>query len=221
MEPALVTALAVVIPAIAASTIAPAILVWMNMRAATRNRAEEAEIRRREKEDDYRRQDEVAKRLVESNRMVASQVARSEQLINVKLDEVHVLVNSAYTAALQSALEAVQAKLVVLLDSAAFKKEHRIKLSSDAMADIEATKIKMNELSTAISERMRQDALVKEEKARLVLAGVQPRQVTSGQPLPVADERTAVASERSAAAAERSADATSRVADAAEDMKKK
>lgn len=222
MDPALITALTVAIPAVIASTVAPAIIVWMNGRNASKQRAEEARLRKEEKDYEYARQDAVAKRLVESNKVIANEVVKSASVVNEKLDEVHVLVNSAYTAALQSAFEAVQAKYVVLQDSMEFKQEHDIPITSDVKADLEATKTKMDELSAAIAERLRKDAETKEAKAKAVLAGAQLKvhRALGADPLPVADERTAVASERVADAAERSADATTRVADAAEEKNK-
>lgn len=222
MDPALITALTVAIPAVIASTIAPAIIVLMNGRNASKQRIEEARVRKEEKEYEYQRQDAVARRLVESNKVIANEVAKSAGIVNEKLDEVHVLVNSAYTAALQSAFEAVQAKYVVLVDSIEFKKEQKIPVTNEIKIDLEATKTKMEELAAAIAERLRKDIETKEAKAKAVLAGAQQkvqRALGTEPPLPVADERTAVASERVAAAAEKSADATARVADAAEAKK--
>lgn len=224
MDPILITALSVAIPAVVASTLAPMALAWMQGRNAAKQRIDEANVRGVEKRADYERQDVVAKRLVESNRVVAEAIVENSKITNTKLDEVHALVNSSYTAALQATFEAVQAKLVVLLDSIEFKKEHGIKIEQDVVIDIEATKTKMNELAAAVTERLKQDAIAKEEKAKMILAGIQQKAAIApsavASPLPVTDERTAIASERVADAAERSADATSRVADAAETMKK-
>lgn len=215
MDQNIITALSVAIPAVVASTLGAWVLAWVQGRNSAKQRLDEAVLRRNEKQEDYQRQDVVAARLDASNRAVAKAVVENSNIINVKLDEVHTLVNSAYTAALQAAFEAVQAKLVVLLDSVAFKKEHNIDVNLDVSIDIEATKTKMNELSAAITERLKQDAFAKEEKAKMILAGAQQKSAHIGidQPLPVTDERTARASERVADAAELQAKATARIAE--------
>lgn len=233
----IITLITIGVPAFLVSLVSPIVIAVIQ----AKNKRLEAELavklHQAEREEEWRREDILEKRATERAELVARYaVETSEKLIsatvevrdlsnniNGKVDEVHALVNSSYTAALQAALEAVQAKLVVLLDSTAFKVEHKMEVSPEITADIIATKIKMQELSDAIGERMRQDALAKEAKAKSILIGKQQQTTTAtkDQPLPVADNRTATATERTATASERVADAAERSADAANTIIKK
>jgi hypothetical protein len=169
MEPAVLVALiTIAIPAIAAPIIA----------AVVSSRSKKAEWARADllEQRQVERAALVAQRAEETSRLlIASSTSMRDIALTIdgKVDEVHALVNSSYTAALQAALEAVQAKLVVLLDSSAFKKEHSMEVSAGMIADITATQTKMDELSTAIQERLKQDAAAKETKAKAILVGAQ------------------------------------------------
>lgn len=154
----------------------------------------------------------VAKHVEETTALLINSTANVGNLasiINGKVDEIHVLTNSSYTAALQATLAAVRATLAVLLDSAAFKREHLMVVDTETESEIVSTKKKMEELTAIIEERMRQDLHAKEVKAKELLIQQQAQ-----KPLPVADERTATASERTAAASERVADAAERTVQA-------
>lgn len=202
MDAVWIALITIAVPAIAA----PIIAAWV----ASRN-----------KHAEWARADELEKRQVERQATVARQVAETSRIliessrgvrevaevINLKVDEVHMLVNSSYTAALQAAHEAVQAKYVVLIDSAAFKKDHNEEISAEMEADIIATKKKMEDLGAAIADRLKQDAEMKEAKAHAILVGAKtPLVAKDGQPVPVTDDRTATATEGMAEALGKIAD---------------
>lgn len=232
MDHAIILALITIgVPSFLAAVATPIVVAVVQSKNKRLEAKIAAEERAAEKKAEWERADLLEARATERAAMVAKRAEETSQLlvgatinvrdlataINGKVDDVHALVNSSYTAALQAALEAVQAKLVVLLDSVAFKREHKLEVAPEISTDIAATRTKMEELSAAIAERMRLDALSKEAKAKELLVGAQKgaTSITRDQPLPVADnrtatatERTATASERVAAAAERSADAT-------------
>jgi hypothetical protein len=67
-----------------------------------------------EKREDWRRQDEVAARLLAANDEVAEQLLTANGKTDVKLDEIHVLVNSNLTAAMQSELNSLQGQLALM-----------------------------------------------------------------------------------------------------------
>lgn len=232
MDPTIVIALITFgVPSVLAAVATPIIVAVIQAKNKRLEAEIAAEVRKEERQEEFVRAQLVEARAAERASLVAKLATdASEKIvkatfdvrdlastINGKMDEVHALVNSSYTAALQAALEAVQAKLVVLLDSVTFKREHRIEVEPEVTADVAATKKKMIELSAAINERMRQDALAKEAKAKDLLVGAQQKAttITGDQPLPVADDRTATATERAATASERVADAAERSADVA------
>lgn len=227
--PVIIALITIGVPAFLAAVATPIVVAVIQAKNKRLEADIAAAVRKAEKEEEWRRSDLLEKRAADRAAAVAKRgeetaallisttanVGNLAGIINGKLDEVHALVNSSYTAALQAALEAVQAKLVVLLDSTSFKREHNMVVSPETTADIAATKTKMEELSAAITERMRQDVFAKEARAKALLVGKQEQASNITQPLPVADSRTATATERTAAASERVADAAERSADAA------
>lgn len=192
-----------------------------------------AKVRREEKEDEWRRADLLEKRAADRAAAVAKRADETAEIligatrdvqdktaaIGSDVKEIHALSNSSYTAALQAALEAVQAKLAVLMEGVDFRRQHSLEVSTDITEDIATTRLKMEELSSVISKRLQDDALAKETKAKELLLAKQAAAApttASKKPLPVTDDRVAAASERSADALEESAAANKRAAAATE-----
>lgn len=202
MDTAVIIALVTIgIPAVLAS-VGTLVTTVLSNRRVRQEAMLAATVRKEEREAAERREDLLEERSAARAEALAARSRESLGAISSKLDEVHTLANSSYTAALRAALEAVQAKLVVLMDSLDFKKEHGLEATVEMLADIEATRKKMDELDGAIQVRLKEDLAAKEEKAQMILAGLQHPHPTQAQPLPVADNRTAVATERTAAALE-------------------
>lgn len=183
----------------------------------------DAEIRRAEKDEDAartRREREEDKRAAKELLDQTAKTADAAVATANKMEEVHVLVNSNYTAALEATYEALQAKLVILLESVTFKRTHGTEPEQEVITDIEATKRRVAALRATIDERLRKDEdtlKLKKKIAETAIQGAaQERAPAVNRPLPVADSRTAVASERTATASERVASAAERSADVVE-----
>jgi len=142
----------------AGGIVSPIIMAWLTNRNA-----------RRMKEDDYARQDLVAARLMrrqdeaESKAAeVAAQAAEAARLLVVsnrkqediaivtgaKLDQIHTLVNSNLTAAMQDQLDARISNLALLTELAASKQP-----SAETQGVIDATRIKISELTNTLANR--------------------------------------------------------------------
>lgn len=181
----------------------------------------DAEIRKAEKDEDalrVRREREEDKRAAKELLDQTAKTADAAVATASKMEEVHVLVNSNYTAALEATYEALQAKLVILLESVAFKKASGIDPVQEVLTDIEATKRRVATLRATIDDRLRKDDDTLKLKKKIAEShGQSPvRDPAVNRPLPVADSRTAVASERTATASERVASAAERSADVVE-----
>ena len=132
---------------------------------------------RRVRMDDYARQDEIALRL--SNRQdtseknaadVASQAAeaarllvasnqKQEQLVIVqtaKLDQIHTLVNSNLTAAIQDQCDARSATLVLLEAIVETRRAAKLPDNVEMLAQIELNRLKIVELTKQLADRSAQ-----------------------------------------------------------------
>lgn len=133
--------------------------------------------RRHEKLEDYARQDLVAERvteaadktrevahqaaeaarlLVASNLVAAETAAAATALTNGKLDQIHTLVNSNMTAAMQAELDATRALLAMMREFRDFKATAGKPASRQALAAIEETERKVGELATTLDDRLAQ-----------------------------------------------------------------
>lgn len=135
--------------------------------------------RRREKQDDYVRQDAVAAQAAEAARLLsaaqAKTAARAEEVAallgkntattNDKLDVIHHLVNSALTDAMASEHEAIQRSLVMMEEVVALKKAAGLTPTQETLGIIEATKIKIDELNSRLADRARQQSIVDKQMA--------------------------------------------------------
>jgi len=107
--------------------------------------------RRAEKDEDYARQDEVARKAQAAADKVA-EVAKSQ---GAKLDQIHVLVNSNMTASMQGELDAYKSNLVLLEEISSLRKAAGQDPSPTTMAVIESTKKKISELDAQLADRLK------------------------------------------------------------------
>lgn len=142
--------------ALLVAVIGPLLLSWLNGRQ-----------RKVEKREDYVRQDEIANRatevaeqakkaavlLVEDNRRVAKTAAAAAQQTFGKLDEIHTLVNSNMTAAMQAELDATVREVAMMREVVALHKAAGRKPSAEAAAAIAATEAKIAELRATLEDR--------------------------------------------------------------------
>lgn len=124
--------------------------------------------RRTQQAEDYARQDAVAAQAAEAARLLLERqdaaaeadkirnklllannerVAAAAQATNGKLDQIHTLVNSSMTAAMQAQYDATVALVSVL---------RRLGQSAETDAEIEAAQRKADELRAALSDRLTQ-----------------------------------------------------------------
>ena len=163
--------------AVLAAVVAPCILAWLNGRMRTAELREQAALRREEKQEDWRRQDEVARRaqevaeqllekqketvehteeaahlLVENNKVVA----KTARETNSKLDVIHTLVNSNMTAALQDQLDETKARIVVLKEVIALRVDAGKAPDPDALGVLAAAEEKAQKLGADLRDRLEQ-----------------------------------------------------------------
>lgn len=146
------------------STIAPILLAVIAYRQ-----------RRQEKFDEYTRQDQVAARVEDAARKllqrqdeVAAKAAEAAKLLlannervaadaekaNAKLDVIHTLVNSNMTAALQSEMDATTRELAMMREVVELKRAAGSDPTTEVLAAIEATKMKLGELAATLADRL-------------------------------------------------------------------
>ncbi len=104
--------------------------------------------RRAEKAEDYARQDAVTRLLLASNERVATQTEQASEVTNGKLDQIHELVNSTLTGAMEGQLLAVEAQLVMVR-----------RFQPDEAAEIAVLEDTVAELRTKLADRARQTLL--------------------------------------------------------------
>lgn len=129
----------------------PVLLAWQANRA-----------RRQERKDDNARQDEIAARVKEAAaaaKEVSTTLAAATLTTNAKLEDIHILVNSALTAAKQAAYDAVASSLVLMREmvrrdrAAASLAGRPYEEDADARASIEATEAKLASMGDELAER--------------------------------------------------------------------
>lgn len=145
------------------SVVGPALLAYLNGRQ-----------RRAEKREDYARQDQVADRvteaadrtkavaeqaaeaarlLVASNAVAAKTAAHTAAITNGKLDQIHTLVNSTLTEAIEAQLEATLEQLAMMRRALAGE---TVPPSLESMAALEA---KIADTRASLTERIAQAAV--------------------------------------------------------------
>jgi hypothetical protein len=175
MNPAVQVSLIGAFSALFIAVVAPLLLSWQQQRH-----------RRQEREEDYARQDEVAEKVrlaadqaaeaaklllerqdqaseqsAERNRLLVEaneRAADSAALTNGKLDQIHTLVNSNMTAAMQSELDATVALLDTLREVVALNEAAGRQPTAEAVGRIDAMQKKVDELSANLTDRLKQTA---------------------------------------------------------------
>jgi hypothetical protein len=112
---------------------------------------------------DYERQDEVAARLNARQDEIAALAAmatraqeQAAKMQSAKLEQIHSLVNSNLTAAMQDQLDTRQANLVLLTQALETRTRDGLPIDPQAAETLAATKVKIAELSAQLADRKRQ-----------------------------------------------------------------
>jgi hypothetical protein len=139
-------------------TLSPVITVWLTGRA-----------RRQERAEDYRRQDERARRveavagaLVQDNKVVAERMADQSAAI----EHVRKLVNSDMDKALIEQRDARRGQVVTLRELVALRQRAGESPSAETLETIQALEDRIAELSSELDARARQAAVVDASSAR-------------------------------------------------------
>jgi hypothetical protein len=151
--------------------------------------------RRQEKAEDWARQDLVADRVTEAAAAaedVATQAATAARLLlerqdaaeaqravaadllvaanerlGGKLDIIHTLVNSNMTSAMQAELDATVREVAMMREVVALKQTAGHEASAEAMAAIDATDEKVQELRSALIDRLHQTKIANDQAAAM------------------------------------------------------
>jgi hypothetical protein len=113
--------------------------------------------RRKDKEQDWARQDAVAAQAAKAAELLLvanERVAQTAEVTNGKLDVIHTLVNSNMTAAMQAQLVALQGQLVLMNRVATLKGEAGTKPNENEVAAIVAVEAQIAELGAALKDRL-------------------------------------------------------------------
>lgn len=180
-------ALIVAIPAM----MSPLLLAWLTNRAALKAKAQDAELRRTEKSEEWRRQDEVAAKLLIQQELAATRAAE----------------------AAAKAAEAVEISKVVAVKVDGLLADRD---KQNVREGEQRGKAAGEEAARQLAEGQRQG---RESEREGVASAKVVMTASADQPIPVTDDRVAVASERVAVATEAATKATERVADEAEKKK--
>lgn len=133
--------------------------------------------RRKEKEQDWKRQDLVAANLLTRQDSIAAQTAEAARLLVAsdlklaatakitleKLDVIHTLVNSTMTAALQDGLDATVRQLSLLREVVELKRAAGKEPLEESVAEITATQAKIAELRAHLNDRVVQQGVIDRE----------------------------------------------------------
>lgn len=231
-------AVIVAVPAIIA-TVVPLIIRRMDSKARAAEKVQDAKASADEREQKWARDDRVEERMKQTAAAVTARaeetarllvtsnqrLARASDMTNDKLDGIHGLVNSNYTAAMQAELDARQESLaslreIIELKKAAGKEPNAATLHAIAVAENRVTELKAN-----LEVRAKQQKQMDEINANKLIASMQASssgfENISGEPVKVSDERTAKATEKIAATMEEASKATTRAAISIEENTKK
>lgn len=140
-------ALIVAVPAIVTGAIAPLATVLITNRS-----------RRKDKEQDWARQDAVAAQAREAARLLLDaneRVAATTQVTNAKLDVIHTLVNSNMTAAMQAELDATVRELAMMGEVIELKRANGHEPSVNTLATFKATELRIGELKATLADRLK------------------------------------------------------------------
>ena len=144
-----------ILAVIATSLISPSVLAYFTNRA-----------RRADKKLDWAREDDVAERAKQTARLLVEnneRVARTSKETNLKLDQIHTLVNSNMTAAMRAELEATIQKLKLMREIVARDKADNITVLPEALRAIKDVEMKIGELTATLNDRLRQTEIAEEK----------------------------------------------------------
>lgn len=200
MAPELIVVLTGFSTTVVVSVVSPLILGWATNRARHSEEMDRAATRRDELERAEARQDKVAARAEEAARrlltrtdQVAAQAAQAADKIvaanmtttdaviettsvtNAKLDQIHTLVNSNMTAAMQSELDATKRELAMMNEVIDLKKAAGRPPTQDVLSTLEITKAKISELEAQLADRLKQTKLA---ETQLAAAEARVKQLT-------------------------------------------
>lgn len=163
--------LVVTVLGICGTVVGPLLLSQLNAHQRRLEKIQDNEQRLREKEEDYARQDEVARRAREvADRLIESQRHTTEQTdtvvhlieenaaqlasINEQTAQIHILVNSDMTAARQAELDQTRATKVVLLKVIALDRAAGRQPSKDDTEAVVALDERIAELTAILADRL-------------------------------------------------------------------
>ncbi len=118
-----------------------------------------ARTARRDKLEDYARQDAVAAKAAEAAKLLIAanvRVEASARGTSDKLDAIHSLVNSNMTAAMQAELDATVRELAMMREVIELKRTAGKEPSPESLAAKEMTKTRIAELTAALNDRRTQ-----------------------------------------------------------------
>ena len=131
-----------------ASPLGAIFLAYLTGRQRQAEKRDDALRRLTEKREDWRRQDEVADRLLKANSKVADRLLEANSKTDDKLDEIHVLVNSNLTAAMQSELNSLHGQLALMNKVSALTGETAVDPT------VEVIEARIKELSAQLKDRL-------------------------------------------------------------------
>jgi hypothetical protein len=147
-----------IVVAVFASVTAPILLALLYQRVNNQNR-----------EADYARQDEVARKAAAAAAEQATKAGQDEAAklleiansavvqtaaeTNGKLDAIHVLVNSNMTAAMQSELDSIRRELLMMRQVLELKQAAGVPPTAEALQDITDTEHRVGDLAARLDDR--------------------------------------------------------------------
>ncbi len=143
IDSAILVALIVAIPTVLASTFTPLAIAWMANHA-----------RRRERLEDYARQDLVAERVAETADILTESNKKMALQTNAKLDSIHVLVNSNMTSAMKAELDATVREKAVLIELMSLKETMGHETATSTLVALKAAEEKITELTAVLKDRI-------------------------------------------------------------------
>lgn len=142
--------------ALLVSVVAPTLLALLNNWSMRKAKVLDWEREDQKEFQKEKKANEVADRLLASNKEVAETAA----LTNGKLDVIHVLVNSNMTAAMRAELDATIRELALMRQIVERDKTDGRPVLPEALAALKSTQLKINELNSTLNDRLKQTQVV-------------------------------------------------------------
>jgi hypothetical protein len=152
----------VVVASLATSVVSPLVMWWTARSTRVQEWARQDQVAQRT-EDVAAQAAQAARLLIESNRKIARvqgetavEAARIATEASAKLDQIHVLVNSSMTEAMQGELDAIERYLAMMRELIEVKRASGSEPTAAALALVTATQDKLDGLRSSMSDRMAQ-----------------------------------------------------------------